>query len=231
MKTKNFISNVGAGFALAVLVAGSVAQADTVYDNSTGDLDIRLNPGTRQIGDEIVLAPGARYLTDFVFQYWGENFFGGEQVRLRFYLNDGAPAPAGPATPGTIFYDSGYFDIGATPRATLIFTDFATGAVVAFDNTNSLLPDSFTWSVQFRGIDSDNGGKAGVDLYNPPTVGTNYLEYWERTGAGWEYRGDTNGTALNFGARVGAVPEPSTIALGLLGGLAALMFRNRFKKS
>lgn len=218
--------------AAALLVAGSAAQADIVYDNSTGDLDIRLNPGTREIGDEIVLAPGARFLTDFIFQYWGENFFGDEQLRLKFYYNDGPASQAGPLEPGSLFFDSDWFDIVETNRATLIFTDFVTGAAVPYDNANTLLPDSFTWTIKFRGVETDNGGKAGVDLYSPPTVGGNYLEYWENTGAGgWEYRGDTNGTALNFGARVGAVPEPSMITLGLLGGFAALLLRNRFNRS
>lgn len=231
MKSKNFVKGMGWSVLLAALSVASVVRADIVYNNSTTDLNIRFNPGTREVGDEIVLAPGARYLSFFTFQYWGENFFGDEQARIRFYLNDGTNSPAGPAVPGTLFFDSDWFGVAATNRATLTFNDFVTGAAVAFSNTTSLLPDSFTWSIKFRGVDADNGGKAGVDLYSPPTVGTNYNEYWENTGAGgWEYRG-TNGVAINFGARVGAVPEPNMIALGLLGGTVALFFRQRFKRS
>lgn len=215
-----------------MFATGSVVQAASlVYDNSTGDLNTRLNPGTREIGDEIVLGgPAERTIADFTFQYWGANFFGSdEEARVRFYRNDGPNSPAGPAEPGTVFYDSDWFAIGATTRATLVFTDFVTGAVVPL---SGLLPNSFTWTVGFRGVNAVDGESAGVDLYNPPTVGGNYLEYWENTGpGGWEYRGEPNGLPANFGARINVVPEPSMIALGLIGGLAALGMRNRFKRS
>ena len=229
MKTNKVFRSVLAGLALALFAAGSVAQADVVYDNSTGDLNVRLNPGTFEIGDEIILGPGSRIITDFTFQYWGEGFAGNdEEARVRFYLNDGPNSQAGPAEPSTLFYDSDWFDIAQTTRATLIFTDFTTDAIVPLTGA---LPDTFTWTVTFRGV-GGAGESAGVDLYNPPTVGGNYLEYWENTGpGGWEYRGDSGGTPANFAARIGVVPEPGVMALGLIGGLAALMMRNRFKRA
>lgn len=229
MKTNPFVKCVGLSVVAGVLAAVLPVQADTVYDNSTTDLNIRFNPVTREVGDEIILDGGARILTDFTFQYWGENFFGDdEELRLRFYLNDGAPSQAGPLTPGTLFFDSDWFSISETNRATLIFTDFVTGAAVPLSQN---LPNSFTWTVRFRGVDAIDGESAGVDLYDPPTTGGNYNEYWENTGpGGWEYRG-TNNVHINFGAKVGAVPEPSVIALGLLGGLSALVLRNRFKRA
>jgi hypothetical protein len=228
MKTTSPVRNVVASLALAILATGSVAQADIVYDNSTGDLNVRLNPGLLEIGDEIVLAPGSRIITDFTFQYWGENFVGNnEEARVRFYLNDGPASQAGPLEPSTLFYDSDWFAIAATTRSTLIFTDFTTGALVPLVGS---LPNSLTWTVTFRGVGA--GESAGVDLYNPPTVGGNFLEYWENTGpGGWEYRGDSGGTAMNFGARLGVVPEPGIMALGLVGGLTALVLRNRFKRA
>jgi len=230
MKTIKAVGSVVTSLTLAMLVVGSVAQAATVYDNSTGDPHIRLNPGTREIGDEIILAGGDRIITDFTFQYWGANFFGNdEEARVRFYLNDGPISSAGPRAPGTLFYDSDWFDIVETTRNTMVFGDFVTGAVVPLSGP---LPDSFTWTVGFRGVHAVDGESAGVDLYNPPTVGGNFLEYWENTGpGGWEYRGDPDGIALNFGARINAVPEPGVMALGLIGGLAALALRNRFQRS
>lgn len=230
MKTKKTVRDVVSSVALVMVATTFIAQAEIVYNNSTGDSNIRLNPGTREIGDEIVLGGSARMITDFTFQYWGENFFGDdEEARVRFYLNDGPNSPAGPQVPSTLFYDSDWFSISETPRSTLIITDFITGAIVPL---NGLLPESFTWTVRFRGVDAIDGESAGVDLYNPPTVGGNYLEYWENTGpGGWEYRGETNGIALNFGARISAVPEPSMIALGLVAGMAVLVLRGRFNRS
>lgn len=228
MKINKPVRSVVASLALAMFATGSVVQADIVYDNSTGDLNIRLNPGTNEIGDEIVLGAGSRIITDFTFQYWGQSFLGNnEEARLRFYLNNGPNSQAGPPEPSTLFFDSDWFAIAETTRATLVFTDFVTGAVVPLAGP---LPNTFTWTVTFRGMGV--GESAGVDLYNPLTVGGNYLEYWENTGpGGWEYRGDSGGTAMNFAARLGVVPEPGVMALGLISGLTALMVRNRFKHS
>src|ERR1043166_9464368 len=101
-------------------------RADLIYDNAQNDLLARFNPGAFEVGDEIQLSGGARYLTNFAFEFWGETtgpadaFAGGVTARVRFYENDG-PAFHGYATPGSIFYDSGWFNIeGPTPRNTLV---------------------------------------------------------------------------------------------------------------
>ena len=234
MKKTAFLKSVGWGVILALLQTVSVSLADTVYDNSTTDLNIRFNPETREVGDEMILGGGARILTDFTFQYWRANFFGNdEQARLRFYYNDGPLAQASQLgneirEPGTIFFDSDWFNVSQTDRSTLIFTDFVTGAAVPL---STLLPGSFTWTVKFRGVDSLDGESAGLDLYSPPTVGGNFDEIWVNTGpGGWEYRG-TNSVQLSFAARIGAVPEPSVISLGLVGGLAALVLASRFRNN
>jgi hypothetical protein len=199
----------------------SVGRADVVYNNSTNDLGIRFNIGTAEVGDEIVLAGTARLITNFVFQYWGENFSGNEAARVRFYANDGTNAPAGTniLVPKTLLYDSGTFSVPATPRSTLIFDQSTLGGGV-------WVPDSFTWSVQFFGI--EDGESAGVDLYSPPTVGGNYLEFWENAGSfDWQYRSIVfNGTNVpaNFGAFVEAVPEPSALSLAMLALAFGLSF-------
>lgn len=213
MKTQTLQSTLLAGV-LASGLFGGVSRADVVYANSTNDLGIRFNIGSAEVGDEIVLAGTSRLITNFIFQYWGENFSGNESARVRFYANDGTNAPAGPSilVPKTLLYDSGTFSVSATPRSTLIFDQ-------ATLNGGVLVPDSFTWSVQFFGVES--GESAGVDLYSPPTVGGNYLEYWENAGSfDWQYRSIVfNGTNVpaNFGAFVEAtVPEPSALSLAML---------------
>jgi len=220
--------------ALLSIVTTSTALADLVYENGTTDSNIRFNPGLTEVGDEIFLAAGPeRNLTNFTFQYWGLNFGGSEDARLRIYKNDGAAAPAGPTilAPNTLLFDSGWFPIVATPRWTLIWDDelyVDPGADLNYVPLSGPVPDSFTWSVQFK--DLGVGASAGVDLYDPPTVGGNYNEYWDNGGSGWQYRG-TNTDNINFGARVYAtVPEPTVIGLGLLGGLGVLVLRNRFAR-
>jgi hypothetical protein len=191
------------------------AQPQVVFDNSTTDLNIRYDPGTNEVGDEIVLAPGTgRNLTQFRFQYWGTNFSGTEKIDLRFYANDGLPSYSGPNMPGTLLFDSGPFTIFETDRLTIIFNNFATGVAHALAGA---IPNDFTWSVQFSGLGP--GASAGVDLYNPPTVGSDYNDYWYNNGTSWDLMGATNGTPVNFAVRIQATPEPPAIWLSLIGGL------------
>src|SRR5574340_1842514 len=100
-----------AGGALCCALIGPLG-ATTIFDNSVNDLGTRFNPGTLEVGDEILLASTERYLTNFSFEYWGTSsgasFAGPVEARVRFYQNDGAPFN-GYATPGSLFYDSGWF--------------------------------------------------------------------------------------------------------------------------
>ena len=227
MKKPIFSATKGALLAVAILCVNFSVRAEVVYANSTNDLNARFDPGLVEVGDEIVLAGGARTMTDFNFQYWGLNFSGNEFARVRFYANDGAASPAGPLMPNSLLFDSGFFFILPTPRAVLDFNSAALSSGNVVDLTVPI-PNSFTWSVQFSGITA--GEAAGVDLYNPPTIGGNYDDYWDNNG-GWQYRyRGTNAFPISFGARVTAVPEPSVLALGLLGGLAVLIVRSRFQR-
>jgi hypothetical protein len=231
MKCPIKLWSVGSACAAALLACQS-ADATVVFNNTTGDLLERFNPALVEIGDEIVLAGTARVATNFVFQYYGENFSGDEVARVRFYQNDGFPS-SGVPSPGLVFYDSGPFSISATPRSTIAF-DFTTlKAGNKFNPGQSFtLPNSFTWTVQFYNPDGNAGYQAGVDLYNPPTAGWDYNSYWDNDPLnGWLLK--TNASyAMNFGARLEAVvPEPNTIVLGLGGALLVLLFRAGLRRS
>lgn len=184
-------------------------QAYLVYDNSVHDLLYRFNPGSLEIGDEINLAGTARYLTEFSFEYWGLNtslgntFAGAVKARVRFYKNDG-PLVSGYASPGTLIYDSGEFEITATPRATLIFDQATlhTGVVPLAAN----VPDKFTWTVQFSGLGADD--QAGVDLYSPVVLGSSYPDYWERSASGWLLK---NNPSVNVDFAAKALAAPVTV--------------------
>jgi hypothetical protein len=225
--------------ATAFLTAIS-ASAVPIYRNSTNDLTIRFQPGTLEVGDEILFtnSPMPTYITNFSFEYWGTNtanpftFAGSVQARVRFYLNNGAPFN-GYATPGTMFYDSGWFGgFGPSARSTLIFDapgDFGTGLY---------LPGSdITWTVQFQGMGATDS--IGLDLYSPPTVGQSIpaagfeQDYWLNN-SGWSLITATNNPPFNFGATFDAtfepVPEPSALALSVVGGLSLLAFSTKFRR-
>jgi hypothetical protein len=86
-----------------------------------------------------------------------------------------------------------------------------------------VVDDHFTWTVTFSGI--DGAEEAGLQIYDPPTIGSSFKDFWQRTGGDWSLflidNGDVPG---NFSARITAVPEPTTLAL-IVAGLGALGFR------
>ena len=196
----------------------SKAQITTLYDNTGHNLNTRYH-STAEFGDQIVLGQPTGVATDFAFEYYGLNFTGGEQIRIRFYNNDGpevlsgAPGDSALAPGATAFYDSGLQNIAAAPD----------GAVGAITLPGVVVPNTFTWSVEFAGVTGTK--EAGLDIYSPPIVGDNFDDYWERgAGGAWELRAASDGTPVSFGAKLTTVPEPGTFALLGLGGLVACAF-------
>jgi hypothetical protein len=226
--------NLSLVFTLAVsalLAAAFPTHAqEIVFDNTTNDLNQNLDADGNEIGDEVILQGTARQLYEFSFEYWGsttptggETFTGNVEARVRFYLNDGPPAPdvPGSAMPSTVIFESSLFSLDPTPRSTVIFTNFLLGAVVPLTDE---LPDTFTWSIEFSGL--GDGEAAGVTLYSPPTVGNSYTDYWVNDGTSWTLQ--TNSVPVDFAARFIAVPEPSTFLLfgfGLVGLFAIVRRR------
>lgn len=191
-------------------------KAEVVYNNST-ILTGSFNPGIIEVGDEITLAGLGRTITNFTLQYSGVSFSGSEQLRLRFYANDGALV-SGYAAPSTLLYDSGAFGVsGPSTGETLIFDDFG--------SWNGIVPDSFTWSLQFSNLGV--GATPSISLFNPVTVGSSFDDYWENNGT-WVLKQGTG--PINFGATVEAVPEPSTLALGLIGAVGGVLVYRRQRR-
>ena len=162
------------GVAFASIPDSPVVNPNVVYDNTATRLPARY-ASSSEFGDEIILAGTNRFLTNFTFEYFGTNFSGDEQARVRFYRNDGPSSASGAGTPHTLFYDTGFFGIGQTAGATLTLSDL--GLTV---------PDSFTWTIAFSGVTA--GESAGLNLYSPPVVGRNYPDFWEKNGSVWEQR-------------------------------------------
>ncbi len=183
-----------------------------VYDNSVHDLLYRFNPGPLEVGNELILAGSARYASLFSFEFWGFStagyvFEGDVRARVRFYQNDG-PLSSGYHSPGTVMFDSGPFPIPATPagRATLIFDEFQIEAVVPL---RTPLPNSFTWTVQFSGLSTNDS--AGVDLYAPPVIGNTYRDYWEQQTNRWALK--TNSVPMEFASRLYTVSRGVTMTV------------------
>ncbi len=215
----------------SIPLTAAAADPEIVYDNTLNDLAFNLDPGAQEVGDEIILDGTARWLSEFSFEYWGANteseteFAGTVEARIRFYLNDGPAIPGvdGAFAPGTVIFDSGTFSIDPTLRSTLNFSNFSSGVDVPLETP---LPDAFTWSVQFSGLGLTD--TAGVTIYSPPTVGNSFDDYWVNDGASWTLQ--TNVVTIDFAARVSAVPEPSTLALALVGGLLAIGGGRKMRK-
>ena len=213
----------------AIALWGCAAHAQTlIYNNGVDYSDFYLNPGVSEVGDEIILGAGPRQVSSFQFDYFGTaNFSGDEQYRIRFYHNDGAVlgGPFNTQLPNTVFYDS-----GLQPLAEPIDTVSSRATyLIDLSYTNIVLPDRFTWSIQFSGVSGAEA--AGASIYNPPATGNNFDDYWFNNAGTWQLRG-SNGVPINFGAQISAVPEPSTYALAILGGICgfALVVRKRSRR-
>lgn len=199
----------------ASLFLSASGFASIVYDNTTSSLNQSFSPGNNvEFGDQVFLSGSERRITDFSFDYFlGTNASGNESAELFFYQNDG-PSTA----PGTILYRSGTFSLASGQQTILAPALSAT------------VPNSFTWAVAFEGIDF--GEQAGLILADPPSVGASLDDFWVKSSAGtWgTFQVDGGATAGNFAARITAVPEPTTLVLGVLGLLAVSGFR-RMRRS
>ncbi len=117
-------------------------HAAPIYDNSVNDLLTRFSPGTREVGDEILLGSTERYLTNFAFEFYGTNtanptaFGGSIKAEVRFYLNNG-PLFNGYAMPGTGCLTAACF---RSPRPL---------SVAPFDSQRVLVS---LWEVCFSGL-------------------------------------------------------------------------------
>jgi hypothetical protein len=216
-----------------VWMAAAGAQAATyVYNNSapSSDMTNRLAAVNNVwFGDEVVLDGPAyaanQYMTHFDFQYWAQGTTG-LTIDVELRLNDG-PFYDGfnpPREPGTLIYSYNNFALPNTSRDTINFdlADFPGG------NPIYLPGNTLTLCVRFDF--NGNGGTAGVDLYNPPVVGSSFLDYWVDTGSGWTLSTNNVFGTVNFGMRIEAVPEPTALSLFAIGGLTALAVRRILRR-
>lgn len=210
-------TKVLAVFGSLAAVAVTSQAASIAYNNSTTTLNQFLG-STNEFGDQIKLAgnPKERNIIQFRFEYYlAHGASGDEKGQFRLYENNGLNG-----APGTLLFESDPFSL-RPGYGSVSIGDPATGDLNVFAPI-----DDLTWTVQFSGVTGNE--VAGLTMYDPPSVGSSFNDYWEKANGTWGTKTFTGPDApvANFGATVTAVPEPSTIALGLLGA-AALLIRRR----
>ena len=222
-----------------IILAGSAAvRGATLYQNTAFTTGQVLNlPKDAQIGEQIWLGTSApMYLTNFSFEYYSpfSTYSGPVQADVRLYMNNGAPTN-GYNTPGTLFYDSGNFNLQnpwsqGTNTATMVFqlSDLLSGNALNL-NQSLVLPSNFTFSMTVSGLQGADA--VGLPIFDPPQVGTNAGDYWYDVSGNWELLTNSIGP-IAFGAQFqGTIPEPSVLGLGALGAAAlAVMARRRQRR-
>jgi hypothetical protein len=194
----------------ATVLFSGTGLASTVFENTqnllrSGGAIRTYSPGNNvEFGDQVFLEGSDRRITDFRFDYFlSTGTSGNELGELFFYQNNGTNG-----TPGALLYRSGEFSLSSGFQS------------VAAQGLSVGVPSTFTWSVVFKGIDA--GEQSGLLLADPPTIGSSLDDFWiKNTDGSWStFLIDGGTTPANFVARITAVPEPSTYALAVLGGLA-----------
>jgi hypothetical protein len=215
------------GFAVVAVVASLITgSAAVVYDNTNPNnvLTSAFRTGL-EYGDEIKLAGVERFVTEFLAGYFGDFPDGPAPTgRVRFYANDGTDAIPGSQValrPKTVIWESGPFSLGRNNQEIVL-------------QPNVTVPDSFTWTIQFDGLNDVVGNGAALSVVNPVTVGGelsngsigSFNDFWIKNGStedSWALNVLSGGTVpANFYARVTAVPEPGSLVLASLGILALL---------
>lgn len=202
----------------ALTVLSVSALAEIVYDNTLNNLGSYIPSPTTEFGDQITLstATSSRLLTNFKFDYYlAPTASGNESLTFKLYANDG---PNG--TPQTDLTAGKTWSVSLAPGFNNV--DFG------FDQTGPFkvsLPETFTWSVLFAGVEGQE--HAGLLMFDPPTVGTSFSDFWEKQPDGSWKTMQVLGAAVNFSAQVTAVPELGTLQYGLMGGLAWIGFAIR----
>jgi hypothetical protein len=232
---------VGAG----IILAGSIeVRAEVLYQDTTTDLGSDFTIANyQQIGEEVwlgTLLPAS--LTNFSFEYYSPDtsWSGTVTADIKLYENNG-PLTNGYASPGTLFYDSGSvvfpnpitYNGNSISNSLLAIFDLSDLLYPAAGGTplspSFILPTNFTFTITFAGLTA--GETVGLPIFEPPTVGTNYGDYWYDASGNWELLTNSLGGPVAFGAEFNGTttptPEPTVLCLGALGAAAFTVLARR----
>jgi len=223
--------------AAAVKVSAADAYNDLFQYSSSGYVFPLLNG--QSVGQQVYLNSQQLavypYLTNFTFAYSSTDasaYAGNVQLDVQFFKNDG-PTTNGYASPGTVFYQTGWFQVdpplylfgGSTNSAYIslgsLGTDYLydpSGPDIALAQ-GVALPSSFT--VVFTVTNLVGTDNLSLPLFDPSVagvVGTNYGSYWQDNGGNWSLV-TNNATSVSFPIQLETTPEPSVIGMGAVGAL------------
>jgi|GEM_PF-615079 len=225
--------------AAALALATSSAFAGTIY-STTGTGTEFYGVGTSianghrgyEYGDAIALPSEGYSFTGMTFDYYSASL--GGSMNLNIYANDGALI-SGAASPGTKLLSIP--GIGISSGVNTATFDYAP-YVAQYGALK--LPKNFTVTVSFSGATAaaDKGlilGGIESTVGQPHlNVGQSGNEFWQKTGPGgsdWALRQLSTAQEANFKMTLTAtVPEPTTVALGVVGAAflgASALRRNR----
>lgn len=224
-----------------VVAVASFARAQVaVYDGITTPSGVQFPLSNNVVvGQQVYMDPGLLaanpYLSSFSLAYYSTNvgWSGAVTADIQFYLNDSFTLFNGYATPGTLIYQTGIFSL-PNPQQTFstngVKLTFAWEDIYLLINegtgvgaqspmaTNVALPSNFTVVYNIAGL--AGGDMLALPVYYPPSVGTNYNDYWVKNGSNWELVTNSAGGVsfgLQFNNTAVPTPEPSTLAMGALG--------------
>jgi hypothetical protein len=224
MKQKHLKKFVCAG-AAAVLTIGSTRAAIIYNDAASYNNNLFAVANGEQIGNEISL--NASSLSSFAIEYYDPNpgaLAANVGVDVRFYYNNG-PLANGYLTPGTEFFDSGWFynttggilgggSSGAAHDINYNTGDFASGAQNGWAPSYPLT-GNFTFTITWTNLNAANQIQMPL-ANNTPGISTG--AYWLNNNGSFELL--TNAVPANllveFDGQASAVPEPSTVLAGVL---------------
>ncbi len=219
---------------LSFLGAADFCRADVVYQN-TDYTSVKDYVFSHEYGDEIALAGTFRDITKITIQYYAQVINSvGASATVQIYDKTGPLAdPTSPSTamPGKLLWQSPSF----TLNSGLVTSDISLSTPID-------APDTIIWTIKFAGINYASGDGAGLVLAGPPTIGGllpgaqhpvigSYADFWvkqnDAVDDSWALQnfgfGPTD-PAGNFYITVQAIPEPGTLALGLVGAAALFGF-------
>jgi len=230
--------------AVGFVMAGSVGvMGDVLYQNTSTYLGYNLNtfPNGQEVGEQVWQNPllPPEYLTNFSFEYASPNSDPWSVlVDVRLYANDSATLFNGYPIPGSLLYNSGWLAL-PNPTAGAQTIDFALSdlqfpaAGGSPLDSNLALPTTFTFTVTFSGL--TEGQSVDMPVFDPPSAGTNYGDYWFDLSGNWELLTNSSGAQIAFGAEFqgqpSPTPEPTVLCLGAFGAaMLTVMARRRQRR-
>lgn len=224
----NLFRNSGLIFVGAACASLAIsASAQTNYSSVASPTSTFYNFGNggsgggTEVGNQIVVTQGGP-LSSFTFNYYALASSSKWTAQITFYNNDGVPFN-GYNEPKTVIGQSTTFTLTAPAG------NYASETLTPADFTGQInLPTEFTWTLKISGASASDS--VGLNFFGAPTIGNAFNDYWVNTASGWLL--ETNNVAIGnntFGAIV-TVPEPTSLALAVFGGIGLLVVARRFRK-